>query len=240
MRVLVFQHIAVEHPGIFRDFLAADAIAWDAVELDEGEPIPDLDAYDILFAMGGPMDVWEEDAHPWLVPEKRAIRDWVAADRPFFGFCLGHQLLADALGGRVGPAGAPEVGIMDVELTEAGVADPLFAGIPRVSACMQWHSAAVLAPPGGARVLAHSERCPVQAIRVGRFAYGLQYHVEVTEATADEWGCVPAYAESLEAAMGPGAGDRLERAIARALPALNRSARRIYDNVMSIASAAVG
>jgi len=78
MRVLVFQHIAIEHPGIFRDFLAADGVAWDAVELDAGDPIPPLDGYDALLVMGGPMDVWEEDAHPWLAAEKRAIRAAVA------------------------------------------------------------------------------------------------------------------------------------------------------------------
>ena len=76
-RVLVFQHIAIEHPGIFRDFMAEDGVRWDAVELDAGEAIPALDPYDALIVMGGPMDVFEEDKHPWLVAEKRAIRDWV-------------------------------------------------------------------------------------------------------------------------------------------------------------------
>ena len=114
------------------------------------------------------MDVWEEAAHPWLVAEKRAIREWVAEDRPFLGFCLGHQLLADALGGRVGPAVASEVGVMDVGLETAGRGDPLFAGLPETLTCMQWHSAAVTALPAGATLLAGSPVCPVQAFRVGR------------------------------------------------------------------------
>ena len=161
MRALVLQHIAVEHPGIFRDFMAADKVAWDTVELDEGEAIPALDGYDILIAMGGPMDVWEEAAHPWLVAEKRAIREWVAEDRPFIGFCLGHQLLADALGRTVGPAAASEVGIMDVGLEATGRGDPLFAGLPETLTCMQWHSAAVTALPVGATLLCGSPVCPV-------------------------------------------------------------------------------
>ena len=74
MRLLVFQHIAIEHPGIFRSFLQADGIRWDAVELDEGQLVPDLRAYDALWVMGGPMDIWDVDEHPWLIPEKRAIR----------------------------------------------------------------------------------------------------------------------------------------------------------------------
>ena len=69
MRFLVFQHIAIEHPGIFRDFLKQDGIRWDAVELDEGQPIPDLRAYDALWVMGGPMDVWDVEENPWLIPE---------------------------------------------------------------------------------------------------------------------------------------------------------------------------
>ncbi|MFQ5934860.1 MAG: type 1 glutamine amidotransferase, partial [Acidiferrobacterales bacterium] len=77
MRLLVFQHIAVEHPGVFRDFLHADGIEWDVVELDNGDAIPALDRYDALWVMGGPMDVWEEDKYSWLASEKAAIREAV-------------------------------------------------------------------------------------------------------------------------------------------------------------------
>ena len=159
MRLLVFQHLEVEHPGVLRRFLAADGIAWDAVRLDQGQPIPPLDGYDQLWVMGGPMDVWDVDEHPWLVPEKAAIRHWVRElQRPFLGVCLGHQLLADALGGTCGPQRPPEVGILEVELTAAGRADPLFAGLPDRQPCLQWHSVRVAQPPEGAVVLARSRR----------------------------------------------------------------------------------
>jgi GMP synthase-like glutamine amidotransferase len=237
MRVLVFQHIPVEHPGIFRDFMKADGGSWDAVELDAGETIPSFDGYNALWVMGGPMDVWEEDAHPWLVEEKRAIRAWVEAGRPFLGVCLGHQLLADAMGGTVGPGATPEVGIMQVELTAAGRDDPLFAGLPSPKPCLQWHGAAVLDAPAGSVVLARSEVCPIQAIRVGDCAYGLQYHVEATAATVPEWGCVPAYEASLEETMGAGALSRFEGATAQALPALNAAARTLYDNFAGVVRA---
>lgn len=234
MRVLVFQHISVEHPGIFRDFLAADSGSWDAVELDAGEPIPPFDGYDALWVMGGPMDVWQEREHPWLVGEKHAIREWVSAGRPFLGVCLGHQLLAAAMGGRVGPGEAPEVGVMTVELTDAGRADPLFRGLPTPKTCLQWHGAAVLAPPPGAAVLARSAICPVQAIRVGARAYGLQYHVEATKDTVPEWGCVPEYEAALEAVQGPGALARFRDETARNLAGLNAAARTLYDNFAGI------
>ena len=203
MRLLVFQHLAVEHPGVLRRFLAADGIAWDAVQLDQGQPIPPLDGYDQLWVMGGPMDVWDVDEHPWLVPEKAAIRHWVRdLQRPFLGVCLGHQLLADALGGTCGPQRPPEVGILAVELTAAGRADPLFAGLPDRQPCLQWHSVKVAQPPEGAVVLARSDVCGCQAIRLGRHAYGLQYHVELEPETIPTWGAIPAY----EAALGRGPG----------------------------------
>jgi GMP synthase-like glutamine amidotransferase len=235
MRFLVFQHIAIEHPGIFREFFTADGIAWDAIELDEGEAIPPLDRYDALWVMGGPMDVWEEAEHPWLVGEKRAIREAVAErGLPYLGLCLGHQLLGAALGGKVGKAPRAEVGVLDVELTAAGRADPLFACIaPRFKA-LQWHGAEVSETPPGATVLAQSPLCAVQALRVGRHAYGLQYHTELTRATVREWGDVPAYACSLDATLGQGALPRLEAEALAQMPAFNADSRRLYDNFMRL------
>jgi GMP synthase-like glutamine amidotransferase len=234
MRFLVFQHIAIEHPGIFRDFLAADGVAWDAVELDAGEEIPSFDGYDALWVMGGPMDVWEEDRHPWLATEKRAIRAAVERGLPYMGVCLGHQLLGAAMGGRVGKAAKAEVGILDVALTEAGHRDPLFEGLAPVFKALQWHGAEVAAAPPGAVVLAESPLCGVQAIRVGRWAYGLQYHTELTLRTVDEWGRIPAYASSLDQTLGAGALPRLDGEARRHMADFNRDSRRLYDNFMTL------
>lgn len=235
MRILVLQHIPVEHPGIFGDFLTADGIAWDAVELDAGEPVPPLDGYDALWVMGGPMDVWEEDRHPWLAPEKAAIREAVLErEMPFLGVCLGHQLLADALDGQVRRMAEPEIGILEVALTPEAERDPLFAGIAPVSKCLQWHGAEVTRLPRSGTPLARSPACAVQAFRVGRTAYGIQYHVELTAETVPEWGCVPIYQRSLENALGPGALARLEAEATRNLSAFGRDARRLYGNFMRL------
>ena len=192
MRLLVLQHIDCEHPGRLRDFLRADGIEWTAVELDEGEPIPPLEDYDAMWVMGGPMDVWDVEEHPWLVPEKQAIRRWVRElQKPFLGVCLGHQLLADALGGTCGPQRPPEIGVLPVELTPEGRADPIFDQMADQQHALQWHSVAVAQPPEDAVVLASSPVCGVQAMRVGERAWSMQYHVEVEDDTVRNWGEIP-------------------------------------------------
>ena len=91
-RVAIFQHATNCHPGTLAGHLVADGITPTIIELDRGDEIPNLDRFDILMAMGGPMDVWQEDQYPWLKDEKAAIRAWVAEhDKPFLGVCLGRR-----------------------------------------------------------------------------------------------------------------------------------------------------
>jgi len=236
MRLLVFQHIACEHPGVLRRFLAEDGIAWDAVELDEGQPIPKLADYDVLWVMGGPMDVWDVEEHPWLIPEKRAIRQWVhELKRPFLGVCLGHQLLADSLGGTCGPQRPPEVGILDIEVTGAGAKDPLFAGLPQRMKALQWHSVCVAQAPEDATVLAKSDICTNQAMRIGPRAWSMQYHVELEPETIPAWGCVPAYEKALEATRGPGALAALADEAKPLMDGFVGNAQKLYRNFMTLA-----
>ncbi len=234
MRLLVFQHIECEHPGSLRRFLADDGIHWDAVNLDQGEPVPDLTGYDALWVMGGPMDVWDVDDHPWLIPEKAAIRTWVCdLKKPFLGLCLGHQLLADALGGTCGPLRPPEIGILDVELTAAGRNDPIFAGLPAQQKCLQWHSVQVARPPDGATVLAGSRDCRVQAMRFGARAWSMQYHVELEPDTITNWAAVPAYYDALMASAGPDGFETMKSASEASMADFTASAGKLYRNFMT-------
>ena len=233
MRLLVFQHIDCEHPGSLRDYLREDGIVWDAIELDEGEAIPDLDAYDVLWVMGGPMDVWDVAEHPWLIPEKHAIRTWVNdMKKPYLGMCLGHQLLADALGGTCGPAKPPEIGIMDVRLTPDAGADPVFGGLAKTQKCLQWHSVEVAQEPDSAVVLASSPDCRVQAMRIGNHAWSTQYHVEVEPDTIVNWGAIPEYKKALEESLGRGAYERIKAEGDAAMDEFRASSRQLYRNFM--------
>jgi GMP synthase-like glutamine amidotransferase len=230
MNILILQHVAVETPGVFLDFFREDGFRWKAVELDEGETIPDLEPFDLMVVMGGPQDVWQEEEYPWFMPEKAAIRKFVLdMQRPYLGICLGHQLLADATGGSVGLAKTPEVGVLTVSSTDAGRGDRLMRDLPDPMTVLQWHGAEVTGLPANGEVLAKSDVCGIQACRVGKHAYGFQCHVEITADTVRQWAAIPEYASSLESALGAGAVARLQAEVSQHLPQLNRDARTLYE-----------
>ena len=234
--IAVFQHLSVEHPGVFREFLNADGIHWQAFELDEGEGIPELDDFDALWVMGGPMDVWQEDLYPWLALEKAAIKQVVSEqDMPFLGVCLGHQLFAEALGGRVALGTQAEVGIKQIALTPEGKNQTIFNGFADTVSCLQWHSAEVTEVPAALSVLAASDVCPVQALARLPHQVSIQFHIEVTADTVGEWGAVPAYKSALQNTLGANGLVDFAAQTATNLPAFNRDARRFYENWKSAA-----
>lgn len=231
MHILVLQHADVEHPGIFRSFLREDGHSWDTVELNNGAPLPDINGYDALWVLGGPMDVWQEDEHPWLRTEKEFIRNAVQEQGlPFLGLCLGHQLLAEALGGSVAPSKTPEIGVMDVQLTEAGATGVLFDGIPEIFKSLQWHSAEVTQMPPGATCLATSPDCAVQAMKWETRAFSVQFHLEIENDTVENWARIPAYRSALEQAMGPDGVQQMQRAAAQNQADFEKAAERFYIN----------
>jgi GMP synthase (glutamine-hydrolysing) len=234
--VLVLQHIACEPPGAFEDVLTAAGADIHRVELDEGEPLPSWQDYVAIVAMGGPMSVNDDAELPWLTAEKQAIADAVKAGVPYWGSCLGVQLLAASLGARVYSGTQPEVGVLPVTLTEDGRSDPVFAGLPPEFLTLQWHGD-TFDLPDGATLLASSPAYPNQAFRVGQTAYGVQFHVEVTEQMAREWAQVPAYAEYADRVLGAGGIDRLMTDFDAARERMLEVGRRMFERWVEIAVA---
>jgi GMP synthase (glutamine-hydrolysing) len=237
MRALVLQHIACEPPGVFEDVLRERGHELVRVELDEGDPLP-AGPFDAIVAMGGPMSVNDEDENPWLAGEKAAIATHVRAGRPFWGSCLGAQLLAAALGARVYAGPAPEVGVLAVELTAAGADDPVLGALPPSIDTLQWHGDTFDLPEGGV-LLASSPAYANQAYRVGPVAYAVQFHVEVTEAMGEEWADVPAYAEYADRVLGPGGSDRLLVEFRAGSPQMQVHARAVFERWCDLAEKAV-
>ncbi len=235
MKFLVIKHVVVEGLGIFEQFCHHAGIAIDTVELEKGDSFPNLEGYTALWVMGGPMNVGDEAEFPWLVDEKVLIRKAVQdLHLPYMGICLGAQLLADALGGEVKPMSAPEVGILTVGLTDAGLNHPLTRGLSETLKVLQWHGQEVKRLPSGATLLAFSVHCQVQAYAIGNCAFGLQFHSEITDATVEDWVKIPAYRADLEATLGSTGCDDLKQAVDQQLSVMNRQAKIVFDNFLQI------
>jgi GMP synthase-like glutamine amidotransferase len=230
-RALVLQHMDHDHAGRFLDYFAEDNILPDVVRLFEGQTLPGLAPYDLLFVLGGAQDTWEEDKFPWLVDEKQVIREWVwDRAKPYFGICLGHQLLCEAMGGEVAKAEHSEVGVFDVSLTDDGKTHALLAGLGSQHKVMQWHHAEVKRVPQGAMVLARSATTEVQAIGIDGHALSTQFHCEFTPQTVAGWQSLPSYVEALEKSHGPGAYNRLKAECLPLMPDMARMTRQLWDN----------
>ena len=142
MNIIVLQHIKIEDPGYIKDLMLADGLNLTTIELDEGEKIPnDLSKFDGMFCMGGPMDTFMEKDYPWLIEEKKAIKEFVInLKKPYLGFCLGCQLLGEVVGGKVVKSQPAEIGIMDINFSKEKDNDNLFSKFPNKIKSLQWHS----------------------------------------------------------------------------------------------------
>jgi GMP synthase (glutamine-hydrolysing) len=223
--VLVLQHASCEPLAAYDDALDDRGFAAEALQLDRGVRLPPTEGFDAVIAMGGPMSVNDEEAFPWLVDEKRLIREIAQAGRPFWGVCLGAQLLASSLAARVYEGREPEVGVLPVHLERAGRLDPVFSALPPDFLTLQWHSDTFELPEGSI-LLASSPAYRYQAFRWKR-AFGLQFHLEVSVELVQRWCDIPAYAQALDQVMG-------EDGLARLLTRLSEEAAAMRSHALGL------
>ncbi|MFA7593604.1 MAG: type 1 glutamine amidotransferase [Thiohalobacteraceae bacterium] len=183
MRIHFLQHVAFEDLASIHDWIGRGGHAVSGTRLYAGEGLPHPDRVDLLIVLGGPMGVYDIDAHPWLTAEKMFLRQVIDAGRRVLGICLGAQLIADVLGARVYRNAQREIGWFPVTRTAAAVHSPLGTLLPERFDAFHWHGDTFDLPPGAVH-LARSAACRHQAYAIDGRILGLQFHLETTPASA--------------------------------------------------------
>ena len=231
--VIVLQHIKIEDPGYIKDLMLNDNVNLTTIELDEGEKIPsDLKKFDAMFCMGGPMDTWMENDYPWLIEEKKKIKEFVVdLKKPYLGFCLGCQLLGEVIGGKVVRSEPSEIGILDIDFLKTKSNDNLFSSFPNQIKSLQWHSYEVqnLENNKDVTLIASSAVTKYQIFRYQKHAYGIQFHIEIKDTTVNEWGCVPEYKSALEDQLGKRALEKFAKSAQEHMFDMNKYSEILYN-----------
>lgn len=226
MRVLAIRHVQFEDLGSLESIITArgGAIHYAEAGIADLTAFDPLDA-DLLVVLGGPIGANEDDPYPFLADERRLLAARLNAGRPTLGICLGAQLMALALGARVYPGPAKEIGWAPIRLTDAGAASPLAPLAEDGGVVLHWHGDTFDLPAGAVR-LASTDICENQAFAFGPAALALQFHVEAATQALERW----YIGHACEIAAAPGVSvDRLRADTARHGAALERRAARCFE-----------
>ena len=189
-----------------------------------------------MFCMGGPMDTWMEKKYPWLIEEKKKIKEFVVdLKKPFLGFCLGCQLLGEVVGGKVIKSDPAEIGILNVNFLKDKQNDSLFSTFREKIKALQWHSYEVkgLESNKDITLLASSPTTKYQIFKYQNHAYGIQFHIEIKNTTVNDWGCVPEYKSALENQFGDGALEKFDQVAKANMKQMNNFSTILYSKFKS-------
>lgn len=180
MKIICIQHVDFETPGAIETWAREKNHSLQIIKPYNDERLPSVKDFDFLISMGGPQSPRDANHLPYLRDEVALLKEAVAQHKYVLGFCLGAQLIGEALGGKTLKSPEKEVGVFPITLTSEGQQDPLFQGLPLSFPVIHWHNDM----PGSTKesiLLAFSEGCPIQAYRYGPRVYGLQFHMEITQ-----------------------------------------------------------
>jgi len=188
--VLVIQNEVDDPVALVGQWINEAGVDVEVIHAYLGETVPtSLPAqFSGAITLGGYMGANDDIEFPWLVDERSLMKDLIANDIPFFGICLGGQLLATAVDGKVGPTPVPEIGVASFRVTDEAAQDSVFgylAGKEVIAA--EWHKDYITDLPQEAVVLAGNDVCPVQAFRIGENIYGVQFHPEIDAKIFSAW-----------------------------------------------------
>lgn len=235
--ILIIQNIWDDPVGSIGDLLTGYCVPYEVVKAEQGT-IPEPQAYGAIIVLGGAQNANEDDKYPYLTLEKARIRQAVEQETPFLGICLGGQLLAAVLDAQVSHHTLTEIGFSDVQLTDEGRNDPLYARLSDSQRVYQWHEDTFAIPQGGVR-LATNAYTENQAFRFGRNAYGLQYHIELTPAMLDTWLHYPSLKEEVIEVLGQDGYNQLEQNSHLYYPLYHEHTRIMIENFLNIAGYSV-
>lgn len=183
MRIHSLQHVPFEDIGSMANDFRARGYTLSSTHWYRGDAAPSVNGFDALIVMGGPMGIYDEVIYPWLADEKALIKEAISAGKIVLGICLGAQLIADVLGGKVTRNAHKEVGWLPIAINPAAAAHPIAQVFTRYPTVFHWHGDTFALPPGAIH-LASSEGCANQAYVFQDSVYGFQFHLETTPTSA--------------------------------------------------------
>lgn len=183
MRIHYLQHVPFENPGNIVKWAYKKGHKLTGTHLYNYETVPEMDQFDFLVIMGGPMNIYEEGKYEWLKYEKKFIKEAIDNNKIVLGICLGAQLITEVLGGKVTENNEKEIGFFSVNFNEEALESPLFKGFSKEFPVFQWHGDTFSELGKGVSLIAASEACSNQAFVYKDRVIGFQFHMESLESS---------------------------------------------------------